>query len=117
MEALDYRSKSPAACQMGKAAELLVAAFCILSTEGQLNVSTTVVDDEGVDLVFNRRESSDTLAVQVKARMSSAKTVEDRTFRALVRANVSAARRPGAAVRRDRRGQWRDRHRLAGSER
>jgi len=40
---------------MGKAAEHLVAAFCILATRGELNVSTSLVDDERVDLVFHRR--------------------------------------------------------------
>ena len=88
MSVSDYRAKSPAAGRIGKAAELLVAAFCMLSTEGELNVSTSIVDDEGVDLVFNRRASSAMLAVQVKARMSSAQTIKDKTFRALVRANT-----------------------------
>ncbi|MFF3659105.1 hypothetical protein [Streptomyces olivochromogenes] len=67
----DYREKSPAAARMGKAAECLVAASAILATGGELNVSTSLVDDEGVDLVFHRRGSSATLAVQVKARMST----------------------------------------------
>lgn len=61
---------------MGKAAEHLVAAFCILTTRGELNVSTSLVDDEGVDLVFHRRNSTATLAVQVKARMSDSKRVQ-----------------------------------------
>jgi hypothetical protein len=52
----DYLDKSPSASRMGKAVEYLV-------------------DDEGVDLVFNRRGSSATLAVQVKARMSDSKRV------------------------------------------
>ena len=60
---------------MGKAAEHLVAAFCILATRGALNVSTSLVNDEGVDLVFHRRNSTTTLAVQVKARMSDSKRV------------------------------------------
>lgn len=50
----EYLSKSPDAGRMGKAAEYLVAAVCILATHGQLNVSTSIVDDEGVDLVFAR---------------------------------------------------------------
>ena len=65
-----YLDKSASAGRMGKAVEYLVAAACILSTRGELNVSTSMVDDEGVDLVFHRRDSSATLAVQVKARMS-----------------------------------------------
>ena len=67
---VDYGSKGPSAGRMGKATEYLVAATCILTTRGELNVSTSLVDDEGVDLVFNRRNSTSTLAVQVKARMS-----------------------------------------------
>ena len=62
---------------MGKAVEYLVAAACILSTRGELNVSTSMVDDEGVDLVFHRRDNAATLAVQVKARMSDSKRVRD----------------------------------------
>lgn len=44
----DYQDKSPAAGRMGKAAELLVAASCILATRGELNVSTALVDDDGL---------------------------------------------------------------------
>jgi hypothetical protein len=72
----DYILKSADAGRMGKAAEHLVAAFCILATRGALNVSTSLVDDEGVDLVFHRRGSTATLAVQVKARMSDSKRLE-----------------------------------------
>lgn len=80
-----YLDKSPDSARMGKAAELLVASFCILATRGELNVSTSIVDDEGVDLVFHRRGSSATLAVQVKARMSDTKGVMAGTFIAQVR--------------------------------
>ena len=66
----------------GKAVEHLVAASCILTSGLELNVSTSFVDDEGVDLVFHRRESSTTLAVQVKSRELSAK------FRAVVGAST-----------------------------
>jgi hypothetical protein len=58
-----YLDKSPDAGRMGKAVEHLVAASCIIVTRGRLNVSTALVDDEGVDLVFHRRDSSATLAV------------------------------------------------------
>jgi hypothetical protein len=51
----EYFGKSPNAGRKGKAAELLVAAHCILVSGGELNVSTSCVDDEGVDLVFRRR--------------------------------------------------------------
>ncbi|MEH1016665.1 hypothetical protein V6U90_26635 [Micromonospora sp. CPCC 206060] len=81
----DYTLKSVEASRMGKAAEHLVAAFCILATRGLLNVSTSLVDDEGVDLVFHRRDSTATLAVQVKARMSDSKRVQSEGFVAFVR--------------------------------
>ncbi|MEV4271685.1 MULTISPECIES: hypothetical protein [Micromonospora] len=84
----DYRVKSADASRMGKAAEHLVAAFCILATRGLLNVSTALVDDEGVDLVFHRRNSTATLAVQVKARMSDSKRVRSEGFVAFVRAQT-----------------------------
>jgi hypothetical protein len=85
-----YLEKSPDAARMGKAAEYLIAASAILATRGELNVSTSMVDDEGVDLVFHRRGHASTLAVQVKSRMSDgalARTgrvqanVRDATFR------------------------------------
>jgi hypothetical protein len=82
----EYLIKSPDAGRMGKAVEYLVAASCILCTRGQLNVSTSLVDDEGVDLVFFARGSTTTLAVQVKARMSDSKTVRTKKqFVAFVR--------------------------------
>ncbi|MCZ7414114.1 hypothetical protein [Streptomyces sp. WMMC897] len=87
-----YLDKSPSAARMGKAAEHLVAASCILATEGELNVSTSLVDDEGVDLVFHRRGSSATLAVQVKARMSTGVQVREGRFLANVRSQTFTAR-------------------------
>ncbi|WP_150240958.1 hypothetical protein [Nocardiopsis quinghaiensis] len=77
-EDADYLAKSPRAGRMGAAAEYLIAATCILATRGELNVSTSLVDDEGVDLVFHRRGTSRTLAVQVKARMSDGKMVHEK---------------------------------------
>ncbi|WP_228567153.1 hypothetical protein [Nocardia sp. SYP-A9097] len=65
-----YLEKSADSAGMGKAAEYLVTAICILATRGQLNISTSIVDDEGVDLVFHLGDYTATLAVQVKARMS-----------------------------------------------
>ena len=73
--------------RMGKAAELLVAATCIIESRAQLNVSTAMVDDEGVDLVFHRRDGAATLAVQVKARMNDAKSLRS-GFRADVRSET-----------------------------
>lgn len=86
----DYLDKSPSAGRMGKAVEYLVAASCILTTRGELNVSTSLVDDEGMDPVFNRRNSSATLAVQVKSRTSDSKRVKAGTFLAFVRSRHSA---------------------------
>ena len=74
--------------RMGKAVEHLVAATCILQSRGQLNVSTSLVDDEGVDLVFHRRGGSATLAVQVKARMSDSKGLRSGVFSANVRSET-----------------------------
>lgn len=62
----------------GKAVEHLVAATCILVSGMQLNVSTSLVDDEGVDLVFHRRDDPTTLAVQVKSRSTQAQTIADK---------------------------------------
>ena len=82
----------------GKAIEHLVAATCILASDLKLNVSTNLVDDEGVDLIFHRREDTTTLAVQVKGRLLTANTIEKRNrFRQNVRAATFRAR-PGLAV-------------------
>jgi hypothetical protein len=43
-----------------------------------------MVDDEGVDLVFHRRDGVATLSVQVKARMSDSKGVQDEGMVAFV---------------------------------
>jgi hypothetical protein len=56
------------ASRLGKSVEYLVAASCVLASDGKLNVSTSMVDDEGVDLVFHRSDHVATLAVQVKSR-------------------------------------------------
>jgi hypothetical protein len=71
--------------RMGKAAEFLVASICMIASRAEISVSTALVDDEGVDLVFHRRDNPSTLAVQVKARFSDAKTIQDGTFRQNVR--------------------------------
>jgi len=83
-----YLEKRPSAGRMGKAVELLVAAACILISRGELNASMALVDDEGVDLVFHRVGGSATLAVQVKARMSSSKRVSGGGFVAFVRSQT-----------------------------
>jgi hypothetical protein len=69
----------------GKAIEQLVAAHCVLGSGGELNVSTPMVDDAGVDLVFSRRNHPATLAVQVKARFSTSKRAVKGGFRIQVR--------------------------------
>lgn len=79
--------RSPAG-RMGKAAEHLVAATCILTSRGKLNVATPMVDDEGTDLLFNGVGTDAVLAVQVKARMSTSKRLQSETFVAFVRAQT-----------------------------
>lgn len=80
----DYLAKSPAASSIGKAAEYLIAAGCVLATRGELVVS--LVEDGGVDLVFSRRASAATLAVQVKSRLTDTKVVQRGSYVAFVRA-------------------------------
>jgi hypothetical protein len=73
----------------GRAIEWLLAAQCILASNGRLNVSTAMVDDEGVDLVFNIKGTPKTLAVQVKSRFASAQSIQKRgNYRAEVRRKV-----------------------------
>jgi hypothetical protein len=78
--------------RIGKALEYLIAASCILMSEGKLNVSTPLVDDEGVDLVFNRFDRPATLAVQIKGRSQSAQVVKDGKFLADVSRRTFAPR-------------------------
>ena len=79
--------------RLGKAVEHLVAATCILTSDLQLNVSTSFVDDEGVDLVFARRGRPKTLAVQVKSRRVTTPSIERHgRFRANVRDATFEAR-------------------------
>jgi hypothetical protein len=63
-------SKNESSARKGKATEHLVAAIAVLATGGELNALTALVDDEGVDVTFKRRNGSRTLDVQVKARFS-----------------------------------------------
>src|SRR5262245_49115986 len=80
------------AARKGMAVEHLVASTCILASNFELNALTALVDDEGVDLVFNRRGGSGALALQVKSRFWDAVplstqqqflgNVRDETFRA-----------------------------------
>lgn len=77
----------------GKAVEHLIAATCMIASGFELNVSTSLVDDEGVDLVFHRRKSAVTLAVQVKSRSwATSAMLKSSTFRAQVRDSTFASR-------------------------
>ena len=78
--------------RLGKAVEHLVAATPILTSAMELTVSTSLVDDEGVDLVFARRGQPKTLAVQVKSRRLTGTSMSRGTFRAQVRDATFAAR-------------------------
>jgi hypothetical protein len=81
-------SKHAQASRKGRAVEQLIAAISVLATGGELNALTALVDDEGVDLSFKRRNGTRTLDVQVKARFSDesgSKALRDRgTFTSLV---------------------------------
>lgn len=78
----------------GIAVEHLIAATCMLASDFALNVSTSLVDDEGVDLVFHRRERSTTLAVQIKSRSWAATTMRNKQrFIAQVRRSTFKPRR------------------------
>lgn len=75
--AIDNRDSA----RLGKAVEQLVAATCILTSGMELNVSTSFVDDEGVDLVFARTIQPKTLTVQVKSRRRTGTSMSRGTFR------------------------------------
>ncbi len=76
----------------GKAVEHLVAASVILGSGDVLNVSTSFVDDEGVDLIFHRRGRPETLAVQVKSRSWRSKGLSGGVFATDVRRETFAPR-------------------------
>lgn len=61
---------SLSASQKGRVVEQLVAAACLLQSDGRLRVSIPIVDDEGVDLVVSHGETGRTLLLQVKSRFS-----------------------------------------------
>jgi len=92
-EGLDAGSKNPDSSRMGKAAEHLVAATCIIGSRAKLNVSMALVDDEGIDLVFHKRDGASTIAVQVKSRMSDSAPLNRGTFTANVRSETMRPRR------------------------
>lgn len=78
--------------RIGTAVEHLLASSMILASNLVLNASTSLVDDEGVDLVFHKRDSPATLAVQVKSRTTEGSHAKDSTFLVDVRAATFAAR-------------------------
>jgi hypothetical protein len=83
---MPQQSVNADAARKGKAVEHLIAASCVLASGAVLNASTSLVDDEGVDIVFHRRCRSTTLAVQVKSRLEeNALLAGTRTFATDVR--------------------------------
>jgi hypothetical protein len=76
----------------GKPVELFIAAYCMLASKNQLNVSTSFIDDEGVDLVFNRWRHSGTLALQVKSQFADTKEALRGKFVARVKRSTFQAR-------------------------
>lgn len=74
----DERSIHADASRKGKAVEHLIAALCVLGSDGELNAWTSLVDDEGVDLVLQRRNRPETLSLQVKSRLTTAKGIAER---------------------------------------
>jgi hypothetical protein len=72
------RSVHTDSARKGRAVEHLIAALCVLGSDGELNAWTGLVDDEGIDLVLQRRERPETIAVQVKSRFTTAKGLAER---------------------------------------
>jgi hypothetical protein len=60
-------TESANAARKGKAVEHLIAASCIIASGSRLNALTALVDDEGIDITFKRRDGFRTLDVQVKS--------------------------------------------------
>ena len=54
----------------GQARRAVIAAYCMLASRNRLNVATSYIDDEGVDLFVNRWRGRSTLALQVKSKYS-----------------------------------------------
>ena len=61
------------ASQKGQIIEQLVAATCLLQSEGMLRVSRPLVDDEGVDLVITHRTTDRSVLLQIKSRFTLSK--------------------------------------------
>jgi hypothetical protein len=78
----------------GIAAESLVASMCVLGSDGELTVATSLVDDEGVDLVFYRSAAQPMLSVQVKSHFfDTPEKIERRGANALLNPGTFRPRR------------------------
>ena len=67
--------------------------MCVLGSDGVLNVATSLVRDEGVDLVFYRSAGGPTLSVQVKSHFFDAPgKIERRGVNFLLNPRVFSAR-------------------------
>ena len=70
----------------GKIAATLVGVACVRESNGQINVASPFVDDEGVDLIFYRRGGTGkAILAQVKSRTKQSKTLSRGKFRVQVR--------------------------------
>lgn len=78
MAEVHKRSIHTDAGRKGKAVEHLIAALCVLGSGGELNAWTSLVDDEGVDLVLQQRNRPETLSLQVKSRLTTARGIAER---------------------------------------
>lgn len=68
--------------QKGKVVESLIAATCILESDGRLSVSIPFVDDEGIDIVITLKGGGRTIFIQVKSRFT---LIRGRYYRSQVR--------------------------------
>jgi len=87
------RASYASSSRIGRAVELLVATSCMLASRGRLTVSTPLVDDEGIDLIFSARDVPVTLSVQVKSRVLGTSSISNGIFRTQVR-DVALRPRP-----------------------
>lgn len=79
--------------RLGAAAEYLVAATSVIASDYVLNVSTAMVDDEGVDMVFHRYGGTVTMPVQIKARRTDKTPLNRGQFQSNVRNQTFHPRR------------------------
>jgi hypothetical protein len=93
MEGNDFESPARGLHAKGKPVELYIAAYCMLARPGDLSVSTSFIDDEGVDLVFNRWGKTATLAIQVKSRFADSAEVKRGDFVADVNRSTFQSRK------------------------